>query len=108
MNEQVNSLNISKGINLLPIGSVVAIPYIQQALMIYGRGQHQGESGKKWDYVACPYPQGHISEETNVFFNHEQIEKVIFKGLETDGEVELRKLLDELNEKAAGSENDFI
>lgn len=46
-----------------------------------------------WDYVACSYPQGHIGDETNVFFQHEQIVHVVFKGLETEGEIELRKRL---------------
>ncbi|WP_324295630.1 DUF4176 domain-containing protein [Rossellomorea vietnamensis] len=39
----------------------------------------QQEDGRVWEYIACPYPQGHISDETNVFFNHQQIKQVIFK-----------------------------
>ncbi|GAB3790423.1 DUF4176 domain-containing protein [Virgibacillus kimchii] len=44
-----------------------------------------------WDYVACPYPQGHLSDDTNVFFNHERITDIIFKGFESEGELILRK-----------------
>ncbi|RWZ58554.1 DUF4176 domain-containing protein [Halobacillus fulvus] len=92
MSEEINSLRIHKGTSLLPIGSVVLTGFIEQAVMIYGRKQQQvsSQEEKVWDYVACPYPQGHLSNETNVFFNHDQIEHVLFKGLETDGELALR------------------
>ncbi|WP_338779482.1 DUF4176 domain-containing protein [Metabacillus sp. FJAT-52054] len=64
---------------------------------IYGRKQQQADNEDKvWDYVACPYPQGHIGDNTNVFFNHNQINKVFFKGLETKGEKALRKQLKEI------------
>lgn len=87
---RIHSLNITIGSDLLPIGTVVTIGFIDQAVMIYGRKQQQADKQKIWDYVACPYPQGHISDETNVFFNHEQIKQVIFKGFESEGELALR------------------
>jgi len=40
--------------------------------------------------VACPYPQGHLSDEMNILFNHENITEVIFKGFESEGELVLR------------------
>jgi len=96
--DQIYSLNINKGDELLPVGSVVTIDLVQQAVMIYGRKQEQN-SKVLWDYVACPYPQGHLSENTNVFFNHEHITNVIFKGFESEGELALRKMLNETGEK---------
>lgn len=63
----IDSLDIKKGNQLLPIGTVVTLNFIEQAVMIYGRKQQQAEKPNIWDYVACPYPQGHISNETNVF-----------------------------------------
>lgn len=86
----IYSLDIKKGNELLPIGSVVNIGMVEQAVMIYGRMQEQDEK-KMWDYVACPYPQGHLSDDTNVFFNHERITDIIFKGFESEGELILRK-----------------
>ncbi|KMJ56588.1 hypothetical protein AB685_21100 [Bacillus sp. LL01] len=91
--EIINSLTLRKEEELLPIGSVVLVNSLDQAVMVYGRKQEQLKEEKIWDYVACPYPQGHISNETNVFFNHEHIKEVVFKGLETEGEVELRERL---------------
>ncbi|MER0466561.1 DUF4176 domain-containing protein [Bacillus cabrialesii subsp. cabrialesii] len=31
--------------------------------MVFGRHQIQSSSGKKFDYVAVPYPEGNISEK---------------------------------------------
>lgn len=88
--KEIYSYKIKKGNEMLPIGSVVTIGMVKQAIMIYGRNQQQGDKDDMWDYVACPYPQGHLSDESNVFFNHSQIEDVIFKGYEAEGELILR------------------
>lgn len=85
------TLNINKGKDLLPIGTVVMVGFVDQAVMIYGRKQQQADKDKIWDYVACPYPQGHLSDETNIFFNNEQIKQIIFKGFESEGEITLRQ-----------------
>lgn len=89
-NENIYSLAIKKEDQLLPIGTVAILNFIEQAVMIYGRKQQQADRPNIWDYVACPYPQGHISNETNVFFNHDHIEDVVFKGFESEGELTLR------------------
>ncbi|WP_216830398.1 DUF4176 domain-containing protein [Alkalihalobacterium elongatum] len=93
MAKEINSLKLVVPTEFLPIGSVIKVDFIEQAIMIYGRKQQQAGTDKVWDYVACPFPQGHISEETNVFIDHESIEEVVFKGLETEGELELRERL---------------
>ncbi|MFC7372574.1 DUF4176 domain-containing protein [Fictibacillus iocasae] len=89
----INSISINKGEELLPIGTVLLLNGITQPLMVYGRMQQQSENKKVWDYVACPYPQGHLSEETNIFFQHSQIYKLLFKGFETEGETRLKEKL---------------
>lgn len=48
--------------------------------MIYGRKQEDSKPKKTWDYVACYYPIGNISNEYNIFFNYEHISEVIFTG----------------------------
>ncbi|MCY8986257.1 DUF4176 domain-containing protein [Bacillus atrophaeus] len=63
--------------------------------MIFGRHQIQSSIGRKFDYVAVPYPEGNISENFNVFFNEEMIEKVIYEEY-TDNEDQM--LRDKLNE----------
>ncbi|HLR54932.1 MAG TPA: DUF4176 domain-containing protein [Pseudogracilibacillus sp.] len=89
--KDIFALNINKGNELVPIGTVVIVDFVEQAVMIYGRKQQQEDKNEIWDYVACPYPQGHLSDETNIFFNHDQIQQIIFKGFETEGEVTLRQ-----------------
>src|SRR5699024_8425346 len=84
------TLNINKGKDLLPIGTVVMVGFVDQAVMIYGRKQ-QADKDKIWDYVACTYTQVHLSDETNIFFNNEQIKQIIFKGFESEGEITLRQ-----------------
>jgi len=99
MTNGINSIVIDKGTDLLPIGTVVFVESIAQSVMIYGRMQQQADQGEKvWDYVACPYPQGHISDETNVFFNHEQIKQVIYKGFESEGEKLMKEKLQSLKQ----------
>ncbi|TXL66731.1 DUF4176 domain-containing protein [Cerasibacillus terrae] len=43
----------------------------------------QAEKKVTWDYVACPYSQGHLSDDTNDLFNRSHIKNVMYKGLET-------------------------
>lgn len=92
--ENINIPKLPIGSELLPIGSVVLVEEINQLLMIYGRKQQQADN-KLWDYVSCPYPHGNLSKEYNVFFNHNQIAHLLFKGFETEGELELRSKLSE-------------
>lgn len=100
MKEQFQSRSIDKGNNLLPIGTVLKIDGVEPFIMIYGRKQNQVDGdGKMWDYVGCPYPQGHISTNTNLFFQHDDIAEVVFKGFETEGELAFRKELDRLLSK---------
>jgi hypothetical protein len=104
MANEINSLAIDKGNDLLPIGTVVLLDIIAQPLMVYGRMQQQADKEGVWDYVACPYPQGHISEETNVFFNHVQIKQVIFKGFESEGEQLMKEKLKSLSTRNDSNE----
>lgn len=75
----------------LPIGSVVQLQGGTKRVMIYGRNQQQIDTDQVWDYIACLYPEGNISEEYMYLFNHEQIEKVYFIGFQDTEEFEFRK-----------------
>ena len=52
---------------LLPIGSVVKFKEWDQTLMIYGRMQNDSKTLKRWDYVACFYPHGNLTADSNIF-----------------------------------------
>ncbi|HEM3704700.1 TPA: DUF4176 domain-containing protein [Streptococcus suis] len=66
---------------LLPLGSVIYLEEATTKLMIVGRGpifESDGENVYS-DYVGVIYPEG-INPEDAIFFNHENIEKVVFEG----------------------------
>lgn len=70
---------------LLPIGTVVQLKGAERFLMIFGvlqKNISDKDTEIKWDYIGVPYPAGFISNKFNIGFNHDQIEKVIFKGFE--------------------------
>lgn len=72
-------------VNYLPLGSIVLMEGGIQKLIITSRGivvQHNGEE-VFFDYAAVPYPQGLISDDL-LYFNHENIAKVVFEGYKDD------------------------
>ncbi len=69
----------------LPLGSIVSLKNIPDKMMIIGRGinaEYQGES-VFCDYCGVIYPEGLTSDEA-AYFNHSNIEKVIFAGYDDD------------------------
>ena len=67
--------------SLLPIGSVVVLRDTQRPLMIYGILQKERDTGKIHDYVGVLWPEGSGGEGTQFLFRHEDIVRVLFKGL---------------------------
>ncbi|XBO87426.1 DUF4176 domain-containing protein [Bacillus licheniformis] len=47
---------------------------------------------KKFDYVSVPYPEGNITEDYNLFFNHHMIEEILYMGYVTNEELNYKKL----------------
>lgn len=84
----------------LPIGSIVLLKGGTKKVMIYGRRQMNVEK-KVFDYVACFYPEGNISDQYNFLFNHDNIEEVIFKGFEDEDEKDFVNMLNDLNKGQA-------
>ena len=65
-------------INLLPIGSVVLLKDATKKLMIIGIMQVKESENKTYDYLAVPYPEGYLGQDTNFLFDHEDINDIIF------------------------------
>lgn len=92
------------GEKFLPIGTVVLLKNGKRELMItsycvmpagdvYDKTGKIEAKGQMFDYGACLYPEGLISSDQIFVFNHEQIERICFKGYETDKQKEFSKLL---------------
>ena len=81
----------------LQLGSVVLLKKGAKRIMIYGRRQIAVETKLIYDYVACFYPEGNISEEYTFLFNHEDIDIIIFKGYEDEEDVQFQKVIFEAN-----------
>lgn len=77
----------------LPIGTIVLLNNGNKKLMIYGRKQIHAQSWKRFDYVACFYPEGNINEKYTFLFNNEYIREVVFRGYEDDDELEFNDKL---------------
>lgn len=80
----------------LPIGSVVILKNANKRLMITGYCMKSEEDDKKvYDYCGCIFPEGIISTNQVALFNHEQIDKIHYIGLEDNEEKEFINKLKE-------------
>lgn len=84
----------------LPIGSVVMLKGGKKRAMITGFCAISGEDKTKvYDYSGCLYPEGFISSNQTLLFNHEQIEKLYHLGLVDDEEKKFKEKLNEMLKK---------
>jgi len=82
------------GEKYLPIGTVVLLKGGVKRLMITGFCVSTADKQDEvWDYVGCLYPEGILSTGTNCVFDHNQIAKVIYMGLQDEEERNFKKLL---------------
>lgn len=92
----------------LPIGSVVLLKNANKRVMIYGRIVRSNDDEKVYDYVGCPYPEGAMSSNDMLLFDHEQIRMVYFIGFQDLEEIALRQALardeNEMGETEAAQE----
>lgn len=84
---------------LLPIGSIVLLKDGEKKLMINGIKQTDASGdGKEYDYLGVLYPEGHIGEQFQYLFNHEDINEVVFCGFEDEERMEFLSKLSLLYE----------
>jgi len=78
----------------LPIGTVVILKGGTKRLMITGFCMlDKGNTNKMYDYSGCLYPEGMVSSDQTALFDHSQIEKVFYMGLEDQEEKEFMEKL---------------
>ena len=69
----------------LPVGSVCMLKGGQKAVMVVGYGiQPKENPNVVYDYLGALYPEGIVTMDQNMVFNHENIDRVLFKGYETE------------------------
>ncbi|KRN27863.1 DUF4176 domain-containing protein [Liquorilactobacillus mali] len=78
---------------LLPLGSVVYLEEGTAKLMVVGRGAVFESDGETvyTDYVGVGYPKG-INPKDTIYFNHENIDQVVFKGFVDEKEEHYMKV----------------
>jgi hypothetical protein len=108
----------------LPVGTVVLLKGGKKELMInsfcvvpqgvaYGKeGKVELEKGQMFDYGACPYPEGMVTSDQAFVFNHDQIERICFKGYETEQSKQmsefLKNNLKELDKLKEGNQEELV
>lgn len=78
----------------IPLGSVVRLKGGLQKLLIIARALNVRKDEKEYffDYGAVTYPEG-LTGDQMVYFNHEQLEKIVFEGFrDEDDEVIVRNI----------------
>ncbi|MHC5279426.1 DUF4176 domain-containing protein [Listeria kieliensis] len=79
---------------MLELGTIVYLKEGSKKVMIIGRNQtiKKDEDERFFDYAACAYPEGIYPEEM-LFFNEENIDRVVFQGYSDEDEVRYQELV---------------
>ena len=89
----------------LPIGSVVMLKGGEKRVMVIGYlpMPDDDDLDKIYDYVGCIYPEGLISTDEILVFNHDQVDKVYSIGYKDEEEEKfqesIKEVEKEINEK---------
>ncbi len=65
---------------ILPIGTIIKLKEADKRVMITGIKQIITETKEEFDYAGVPYPEGIIGFENQIFFQHDDIERIFFMG----------------------------
>ena len=85
---------------LLPLGSILYLEGATSKLMVVGRCpvfESDNETVYS-DYVGVVYPEG-INPEDAIFFNHDNIDKVVFEGFKDEEEERFMEVYKEWESK---------
>lgn len=65
----------------LPIGSVVLLRDAKKRVMVTGFAVKSPQYGDRiFDYIGCLYPEGSISQDKNLLFDHKDIAQIFALG----------------------------
>lgn len=81
----------------LPIGTVVMLKNGTKRVMITGFLTTPNDSPNvTYDYTGCLYPEGILTSEQTMVFNHDQIAQIYFLGFVDDEEKNFKQKLNEI------------
>ena len=80
------------GEKYLPLGTVLLLKGGKKRIMITGFGI-TSQDNQVFDYCGCMFPEGMISSTETLVFNHDQIEKIYYMGLQDEEEKKFKKRL---------------
>lgn len=84
----------------LPIGTVLLLKNGLKKVMIAGFCRKTKTDDKSFDYFGCMYPEGFLTFDKILLFNHDQIQKIYHMGFVNAEERQFKKdLNDILNSK---------
>ena len=91
---------------VLPIGTVVLLENAKKRVMILGY-QRTAASDETviYDYCGCMYPEGYVSPERTLLFNHENIDRIYAMGLQNDEYKQFQGQLQQAIKEAYGDKN---
>lgn len=90
----------------LPIGTVCILKNAKKRVMVTGFAAKGKETGDKmFDYIGCLYPEGVISSDKNLLFNHDQIDKIFYMGYVDEEQKELMNKLKSYLAKTTATDN---
>lgn len=85
----------------LPLGSVVLLRGAVKKIVVVGVMPTKKLSDKKlvvYEYIGVPYPEGYVGNNSALFFNHKDIDTIVFRGYESEERTllfnALQKMLD--------------
>ena len=85
------------GEKFLPVGTVCLLQDGSKKVMITGFCVKSPEmQDRMFDYIGCLYPEGVISSDQNLLFDHSQIVQVFHKGYMSEEETDFKNKLKEL------------
>lgn len=90
----------------LPIGTVVMLRGGTKRAMITGFcAISENDLNNEYDYSGCLYPEGFVSTDQILLFNHDQIDKIYYMGLSDDEDKKFKVMLnDAMNKIESGNQ----
>lgn len=82
----------------LPLGSIVLLNGSDKRMQIIGQLQADARTHDLYDYVAVPFPEGYVDDETLAMFQHEDIRLICAVGHLDDGTWDFLKARQQLRE----------